>query len=440
MKKILLLLIPFLIGCNSESENEVGGANKPVVKTLSFHNLTTTSFTVTGEIVSDNGKPVTTYGFCWSTAGDPIQNGNCVNAYVSGGNSSNFSLALDSLQENTPYYVRAYATNSDGTSYGTMLTVTTLSSVPVNFTTKEITDIAASSASTYLPEVEGLGNIQFTRGVCYGTTNNPTISNNLITGHVEDRYVMKNLTPNTTYYVRAYFTNTQTNVTVYGQNVTFTTLAPGTSPKGANYICDGVQITTVVPVTSITGRVWMDRNLGASKVLNYSDWSGSVGGQYQWGRGNDGHASILAEQIAGTSSTDTPGNDKILYGAGIPTGGSGPPCYGVICGSVDWRFPKNDNLWQGVNGINNPCPAGYRLPTKEEFQAELTAYNITTPLQAANSPLKLLFTTNTFYWTSSVRVLPEYGAYGFAAYGSFPISLESLNRAQYNGCVRCIQD
>ncbi len=41
----------------------------------------------------------------------------------------------------------------------------------------------------------------------------------------------------------------------------------------------------------------------------------------------------------------------------------------------DWRSPQNDNLWQGVNGINNPCPSGYRLPTEAELEAERLSWS-----------------------------------------------------------------
>ena len=41
----------------------------------------------------------------------------------------------------------------------------------------------------------------------------------------------------------------------------------------------------------------------------------------------------------------------------------------------DWRSPQSNNLWQGVNGVNNPCPGGYRLPTDAELFAERTSWN-----------------------------------------------------------------
>lgn len=54
-----------------------------------------------------------------------------------------------------------------------------------------------------------------------------------------------------------------------------------------------------------------------------------------------------------------------------------------------WRSSKNDNLWQGVNGINNPCPAGFRLPTAAEWDEELQSWSSDNAAGAFASPLKL---------------------------------------------------
>lgn len=114
-------------------------------------------------------------------------------------------------------------------------------------------------------------------------------------------------------------------------------------------------ITTIGTVSSLSGRTWMDRNLGASRIATSITDSEAYGDLYQWGRGTDGHEKRNSLTTTTLSNSDTPGHGKFI----IPTSAPG-----------DWRSPQNDNLWQGVNGVNNPCPTGFRLPTKTEWEEE----------------------------------------------------------------------
>lgn len=82
-----------------------------------------------------------------------------------------------------------------------------------------------------------------------------------------------------------------------------------------------------------TGKVWMDRNLGASQVATSSTDIASYGDLYQWGRGTDGHQIRTSGTTATLSSSDNPGHGDFI------TNGSSPN---------DWRSPQNDNLWQVV--------------------------------------------------------------------------------------------
>jgi len=183
-------------------------------------------------------------------------------------------------------------------------------------------------------------------------------------------------------------------------------LAAPVGPVGGNAICDGTVPTVVLPIISSTGKVWMDRNLGASRAGTSSSDYQAYGCLYQWGRGNDGHASInwtsstIGTAINGMTTTlattDSPGALFII--------------------NDDWRSTQNDALWQGLNGVNNPCPTGYRVPTDAELTAEFTAYSITNYDKAYSSIFKfvvaggrdyhygLLGSTGTygFYWSSTV--------------------------------------
>jgi len=100
----------------------------------------------------------------------------------------------------------------------------------------------------------------------------------------------------------------------------------------------------------------------------------AYGDLYQWGRAADGHQKRNSGITGTLSSTDTPGHGDFILAPNWP---------------YDWRSPQNDNLWQGVNGVNNPCPDGYRLPTEAEWEAERENWNSNDRVGAFESPLKL---------------------------------------------------
>jgi len=166
--------------------------------------------------------------------------------------------------------------------------------------------------------------------------------------------------------------------------------------------CKPQNRTAVVEVTSpTTGKKWMDRNLGAERIPTSSTDDLGFGDLYQWGRGADGHQCRLSGTRSGPTSLDQPGHDDFLV---IQTSSV----------SDDWRNTQNNALWQGVAGENNPCPAGFRIPTKNEFVNE----NINTGVDAYSSFLKLPYagfrdqlgvvalvaegTVYGFIWTSTV--------------------------------------
>jgi hypothetical protein len=133
--------------------------------------------------------------------------------------------------------------------------------------------------------------------------------------------------------------------------------------------------TSVVPVTNpTTGKIWMDRNLGASQVATSSKDAASYGDLYQWGRGADGHQCRTSVTTSTLSTTDVTGNAIFITSNG---------------GNYDWRSTQNDNLWQGVNGLNNPCPSGYRIPTETELNTERASWTADNSIGAFASPLKL---------------------------------------------------
>jgi len=171
-----------------------------------------------------------------------------------------------------------------------------------------------------------------------------------------------------------------------GTAYTFTVTATNAIGTGAASAASNSVTPAAVPnVTNpTTGKIWMDRNLGATQVATSSTDYLAYGSLYQWGRLSDGHELITwTNSTSGTpvngttiilSTTDIPGNANFILAPAAP---------------YDWRSGQNVNLWQGVNGVNNPCPTGYRLPTEAELTAEKTTWSSQGAAGAFGSPLKL---------------------------------------------------
>ena len=194
----------------------------PSVTTSSATNISYTSATIGGTVTSDGGTNVTERGVVYST----MQNPTTANSKVISGNGiGSFTCNITNLQENTKYYVRAYATNKKGISYGAQSSFTTKAySLPI-VTTSSATNISYTSA-TVGGNVTSDGGANVTeRGVVYSTNQNPTTSNNKVTsgsGAGSFSCSLINLQEGTTYYIRAYAINKKG--ICYGENIIFNTL------------------------------------------------------------------------------------------------------------------------------------------------------------------------------------------------------------------------
>jgi uncharacterized protein (TIGR02145 family) len=196
--------------------------------------------------------------------------------------------------------------------------------------------------------------------------------------------------------------------------------------------CNGSIFSWSNVTNAITGKVWMDRNLGATQVATSSTDANSYGDLYQWGRLKDGH------QCRTSSTTSTASKDNT-------------PMHGdFITSSGDWRSVQNDNLWQGVSGVNNPCPSGYRLPTETELTAERDSWTggfnaagafatvLKLPMSgerlASSGSLSQVGTVGS-YWSSTVNGTSSRGRWFLGGFEGLFTEVRAFGSA-----VRCIKN
>jgi len=223
--------------------------------------------------------------------------------------------------------------------------------------------------------------------------------------------------------------NTTTNCLNFYGGLWIEICGTGGYPYGAVFCGSGV--TAVVDVTTSTGKTWMDRNLGATQVATSSTDANSYGDLYQWGRGADGHQCRTSATTSTLSSTDQPGHGDFILAA------------------EDWRSSANTNLWQGVNGVNNPCPSGYRIPTETELNAERLSWSSNNSAGAFASPLKLPLAGYRGSYPPAINNVGTYGFYWSSTVSStnsrslfFDSSSASMgtNYRRFGYSVRCLKD
>jgi uncharacterized protein (TIGR02145 family) len=318
----------------------------PDVTTVIVSDITQASALSGGNVTDDGGAEVTDRGVCWNIADNPT----IANIKTSNGTGTGpFTSNLTQLTSGTKYYVRAYATNSEGTGYGNQVSFTT--DPPdrlATLTTTEVSSIASIYAvSGGNVSDNGLGSDMagIDCGICWSTSQNPTISDNktrtfLLVGSFTDD--MTGLSAKTTYYVRAYATNGAG--TAYGNQVSFTT-SEGQISFNTNLTYGSVSDIdgNVYKTIQIGTQTWMAEDLKATK---YSD--GTViqltSGTSAW------------EALATTSKSYCYYNDNA----------NSTSSFGAL---YTWAAAMNGSASSTTNpsGVQGVCPAGWHLPSDVEW-------------------------------------------------------------------------
>ena len=282
MKKILIISVGILMILTVTLFHSCK-KDKPISPTITTTDVTAISYTTAtsgGTVTNEGGALVVSRGVCWNTSANPTM----INSKtIEGSGLGAFVSNITNLTPNTMYYLRAYAMNTAGTSYGNQVSFTTSQVALVTLTTTAITTITQTTAVSGGNITADNGGSVITRGICWGTATNPTTANDKTTDGTGTGSFASNLTGlsgNTKYYVRAYATNSIG--TAYGNEISFTTSA-------------------LIPTLTTTA------------ISSITTTTASSGGNIS----SDGGASVTAHGVCWNTSTGpTTSNSKTTDGTG----------------------------------------------------------------------------------------------------------------------------
>ncbi len=173
---------------------------------------------------------------------------------------------------------------------------------------------------------------------------------------------------------------------------------------GKNYGTE-ISFSTEIPsvVSPYTGRVWMDRNIGASRIATAANDTASYGDLFQWGRKSDGHEknrSYSEAYFTGSTTTKLTSTQAVSNKF-------------VISNNGNYEWTTNWDVLQPwatdlansiIGGKNNPCPNGFRVPTYAELEAERVGLSgLANPLTINDFASSFLKIPGAGYWHQSAN-------------------------------------
>jgi len=339
----------------------------PAVTTGTASNITATSATLSGNVTSAGVASVTSRGFLYGTNSSDL-----TQTVLGGSGTGSYTASLSGLTSGTTYYYKAFATNNAGTAYGEIMSFTTPNLPTV--TTGSASSVTATGA-TLSGNVTSAGGATVTaRGFLYGTNSNnlsQTVQNGSGTGSFTKS--LTGLTSGTTYYYKAYATNSAG--TAYGELMSFTTQTASTSYSDPTGYLNGYGY---VDLGLPSGTKWATCNVGASTPTAYGNY-------YAWGE---------------TTTKETYNSSTYTYSGNQTTLPSSADAATANWGA-GWRMPTQtemnellDNctqVWTTQNGVNGRLFTG---SNGNSIFLPAAGYRYGSELSGAGS--------GGYYWSSSL--------------------------------------
>ena len=258
----LLIIILLLTSCTKEK------AELPKVITTPITEVTWEYTISGGEVIDDGGSPIIARGICYTTDTSslptPIKNGSTnyttdslgIGAFTSKLFYFRSGAAGDHVAY-TNYYLRAYATNKNGTAYGEVFTCFPKLRPP-RFISMYSSNVTSTMATIYF-DISRAYSSADEIDICYGTSPNPTIEGeHILISNLGMETTLENLSPNTTYYVRGYAINESGSA--YSNQISFKTWEGSVNDASGN----------IYAYKTIGSQIWITRNLETTKFNDES--------------------------------------------------------------------------------------------------------------------------------------------------------------------------